>query len=94
MRSIIVGAGLAVVLTLVVVGGVLAMSSSGYRLEWYTPLTEAGGGPSSSADYNGNFTVGQTAVNAASSSSYRAGLGYWQGAWLLRLIRLPIILRN
>jgi hypothetical protein len=94
MRNLIVGAGLAVILTLVVVGGVMAMSSSIYRLEWYTPLTGAGGGPSSSASYAVNFTVGQTAVNALSSSSYQAGVGYWQGAFLPRLIRLPLILRN
>jgi len=94
MRKLIISAVLAGVLALVVVGSVLAMSSSSYRLDWYTPLTGAGGGPSSSASYAVNFSVGQTAVNASSSSSYQAGLGYWQGAFLPRLLRLPLILRN
>ena len=94
MRRIILGISLAGILAVVVTVGALAMSSSGYRLEWYTPLTGAGGGASDSASYAGNFTVGQTAVNAGSSTSYVIGLGYWQGAWLPWLVRLLLILRN
>ena len=57
----------------------LAMSSTNYALDWLVPLTGAGGGPGSSANYAADFTVGQVAIGAASSANYAAGLGYWHG---------------
>jgi hypothetical protein len=54
-----------------------AMSSTTYRLDWFTPLNSSGGGPASSANYKANFTVGQTVIGKATSANYRIGLGYW-----------------
>ena len=38
---------LAVVVSLVLAGSVLAMSSTNYTLDWFTPLTSGGGGAAS-----------------------------------------------
>jgi len=70
-----------------------AMSSANYRLEWFTPLTTAGGGSASSANYAANFSVGQTAVITAASSNYVAALGYWPGALGQYKVYLPVVLR-
>lgn len=79
---------------LLLAGSVLAMSSTNYALDWYTPLTGGGGGPSSSAGYAVNFTVGQTAIGGPSTSaSYGACLGYWCGA-AQRTIYLPLVLKD
>ncbi len=74
--------------------GVLAMSSTNYALDWYTPLTGGGGGPASSTGYAVNFTVGQTAIGSTSgSTNYGACLGYWCGA-ARRRIYLPLMMKN
>ena len=57
----------------------LAMSSTNYRLDWFTPLTGGGGGAASSTNYGINLTVGQSAIGGSSSTNYAAGLGYWYG---------------
>jgi hypothetical protein len=72
----------------------LAMSSANYRLDWFTPLTSGGGGAVGSAGYVANLTVGQTAIGSASSSSYRACLGYWCGAEESWRVYLPLITKN
>lgn len=82
------------VLVLLVAGSALAMSSTNYRLDWFVPLSGSGGGPSSSTSYAANFTIGQLAAGAASSTNYQAGLGYWSGAGGQYRIFLPIILKN
>jgi hypothetical protein len=86
---------LSLIVLLLFVGSALAMSSTNYRLDWYTPMTGAGGGPASSAHYAANFTVGQTVVGASSSEHFRAGLGYWYGL-LSEFIRnfLPLVLKS
>ena len=78
-------------LALLLTGNVLAMSSSGYALEWYVPVTGAGGGEASSASYAVNFTVGQSVIGISSSTSYSSTLGYWYSLLLEWLINLPII---
>ena len=78
-------------LVLLLAGNVLAMSSSGYALEWYVPVTGGGGGEASSANYAVNFTVGQSVIGTSSSASYSTGLGYWYGLLKEWLISLPII---
>jgi hypothetical protein len=78
---------------LVGVSTILAMSSDNYRLDWFTPLIGGGGGPAGSTHYAVNFTVGQTAIGVASSSSYQACLGYWCGGSSYR-IYLPVVLRD
>ena len=63
-------------LVLLLAGNVLAMSSSGYALDWYVPVTDGGGGEASSANYAVNFTVGQSVIGPSSSASYSSTLGY------------------
>lgn len=72
--------------------GALAMSSTNYRLDWYTPLTSSGG-PASSTNYAGNFSVGQSVIGYASSTGYTAGLGYWYGAAGGYKVYLPVVLK-
>lgn len=63
---------------LLLVSHALAMSSTNYRLDWFTPMTGGGGGPANSAHYAVNFTVGQTVVGASASQHYGwAGLLVW-----------------
>ncbi len=78
-------------LALLLAGNVLAMSSSGYALEWYVPVTGAGGGEASSASYAVNFTVGQSVIGISSSANASSTLGYWYSLLLEWLINLPII---
>jgi hypothetical protein len=73
----------------------LAMSSTNYRLDWFTPMTGGGGGPASSAHYAANFTVGQTVVGTSASQHYGSGVGYWFGL-LSDIFRnfLPFVMKN
>ncbi len=75
------------------VGSALALSSANFRLDWFVPLV-GGGGPASSTHYAINFTVGQTAIGASSSTHYAAGLGYWYGGARQYRIFLPLVLNN
>ena len=75
-----------------------AMSSPNFRLDWFTPMTGGGGGPTSSVNYAANFTVGQTVIGASASEHFGSGLGYWYG-FLSSVIRdfldfLPVVQRN
>jgi hypothetical protein len=54
-----------------------SMSSTGYRLDWFAPLTTGGGGASGSPSYAVNVTVGQSVIGATSSTGYKISLGYW-----------------
>jgi len=85
---------LALTAILLLAGSVLAMSSTNYRLDWFTPMTGGGGAPASSASYAVNLTVGQTAIGASSSANYGAGLGYWYGEVAQFRIFLPVVLKN
>ena len=87
---------LAIVLicVLLLAGNALAMRSDHYWLDWFTPLTGGGGGPAGSANYAANFTVGQSAIGAASSANYAAGLGYWYGTAGGYKVYLPLVLRD
>lgn len=70
------------------------MSSTSYRLDWFTPLTTGGGGISSSPAYKINISVGQSVIGAASSANYKVALGYWAGGGGPSFIYLPLILRQ
>jgi hypothetical protein len=70
-----------------------AMTSTNYRLDWFTPLTTAGGGQANSANYSVNFSIGQAVVNSSASSNYVAALGYWPGTQGQYRIYLPVVLR-
>ena len=76
-----------------VVNQAWAMSSTNYRLDWSTALVGGGGGAASSTSYAINFTVGQTAIGASSSTNYGTGLGYWYGTAGGYRIYLPLILK-
>jgi hypothetical protein len=88
-----------VILICVLLSGLLlgqiavAMSSTTYRLDWFTPLTTGGGGTASSAHYAVNLTVGQTVIGSSTSTSYKTGLGYWYGAGGAYRVFLPIVLK-
>jgi len=73
-------------------GQALAMSSTHYRLDWFTPMTTGGGGVASSTHYGVNLTIGQTTYGASASANYQAGLGYWAGLATYR-VYLPIVLK-
>jgi hypothetical protein len=88
--SVVVGVLLAFLL---VAGSALAMSSAGYRMDWFVPLT-GGGGPASSAHYAINLTVGQTVLDDSSSAHYAVGLGYWYGTDRASRLYLPIVVKN
>ena len=81
---------------LVLVSGVfvLAMSSTNYRMDWFVVLTGGGGGPTDSTNYAGNYTIGQTARGASSSTNYAIGLGYWYGIDVEYRIYLPLTVKN
>jgi len=72
---------------------VRAGQSANYRLDWFTPLTSGGGGPTYSAHYAANITVGQTASSVSVGPNYQASLGYWSGILQKFLIHLPFISR-
>lgn len=78
---------------LVFAGGVLAMSSANYRIDWFNPLTGGGGGPVSSANYAMNFTIGQSVSGSSTSTNHRGCLGYWCGEFVYRVF-LPILLNE
>jgi hypothetical protein len=86
------GIGLLLVL-LLLASSVQAMSSANYKLEWFTPLTGAGGGPASSTHYAVNLTIGQTAVGRSESTNYHVGLGYWAGLLRGGWIYVPLAMR-
>jgi hypothetical protein len=78
---------------LLMTGVVWAMSSTNYRLDWFTPLTGGGGGATDSTNYAANVTVGQTAIGSSSSTNYGACLGYWCGEAEYK-VYLPFVLRE
>ncbi len=90
-RMMFIGVCLLLAAFLVVENGA-AMSSTNYRLEWYTPLT-GGGGSARSANYAVEFTIGQSATGRVSSTTNQLCLGYWCGAIDWRIF-LPLVVKN
>lgn len=85
---------LALLCTAMLAGGVLALSSSQYQLDWFTPLTTGGGGQASSGHYAVHLTAGQAARSALSSTHYGLCLGYWCGAGFSDWVYLPLVTRD
>lgn len=83
-----------VLLLLLLAGNALAMSSTNYRMDWFTPLNTSAGGGAASASYSAEMTIGQTAIGEASSASYGTGLGFWYGMLEWFKVYLPLVLRN
>ena len=85
----------ALLLLLLLAQSVYAGASPNYRIDWSNSLTGSGG-PSSSAAYKINITVGQTVNKAAVSPQYRVTMGYWAGNPGLSMygIYLPTIEKN
>jgi hypothetical protein len=81
------------IIFLLLTSSALAMSSTNYKLDWFTPLTGGGGGPASSANYAVNFTIGQSAIGVSASANYGVGLGYWYGVVMGGKLYLPLIMR-
>ena len=86
--------GLALLLALVLIQSAAAMSSTNYRLDWFTASTSGGGGAASSTNYAANFTVGQSAIGISNSTQYRAELGLWYGLVDFFRLYLPLILKD
>ena len=86
---------IAVLALLLMAGSALGISSANYQLDWFTPLTGAGGGAVNSANYAVNFTVGQSAIGSSVSANSAVGIGYWYGVvGRFIFIYLPSILQN
>lgn len=80
------------VLLLFIVGiGVLAQTSVDFNLEWH--VLAGGGGPSASADYVVNGTVGQSLAGPPQSgnSAFVVNSGYWQESLT---VYLPLVGRD
>lgn len=71
--------------------GVSAMDSDHFLLNWRTPLNTAGGGSAASSHYQTNLTIGQTVIQASSSTSYQAKMGIWAGILRRWFQHLPLI---
>ena len=84
---------LTLIVLLLLAGSAMAMSSTNYRLDWFTPLTSGGGGAASSTNYAINLTVGQAAIGGSSSANYAVGLGYWYGVAVGYKVYLPIVIK-
>jgi hypothetical protein len=85
---------LALLCTLILCGGVLALPSASHRLDWFTPLTTGNGGPAASSHFAVNLTVGQTSIGTLSSQNYTLCLGYWCGAGQPYPLHLPLVTRH
>ncbi len=94
MRRRFARMGLLLAVAVALALGAVAMTSSNYRLDWFTPATSNGGGTSTSSNYVAHFTVGQTVIGTMASTNYQANLGYWYG--LVRIFRrfLPVVMEN
>ena len=71
-----------------------AMSSPNFRLDWYVNISGAGGGRTSSTQYTADFTVGQNAVGASSSTNFNASMGYWAAFPFESHLFLPAIVKS
>ena len=78
---------------LLVLSSALAQADDGYDLSWWTV---DGGGQTSSSDgrYNLGGTAGQADAGILGGGSYTLVGGFWGGAKVEYLLRLPLVLRN
>jgi hypothetical protein len=88
-RSRIFWTGVILLCLLITASGVMAMSSAGYRLDWFAPL-DGSGGSASSANYQVDFTTGQV-IGVSGSTSYSACTGFWCGTTRGGRVLLPMV---
>jgi hypothetical protein len=71
--------------------GVLAQTSSDFNLQWH--VLAGSGGPSASADYQVNGTVGQSLAGPPQSggNAFVVNGGYWQESLA---VYLPLVARD
>jgi len=62
-------------------------------MDWYTPMTIAGGGPASSVHFSVNMSIGQSVIGNSQSSNFEIDLGYWSGLGYLYRLFLPLLHR-
>jgi hypothetical protein len=85
-------AALLTLLLLTMIGiGVLAQTSADFNLEWHVLV--GSGGPSASADYVVNGTVGQSLAGPPQlgNDTFVVNSGYWQES---RAVYLPLVARD
>jgi len=86
---------LALVALVVLAGAAAAMSSPGFRLDWFVNISGgSAGGLASSTSYAANVTLGQTAAGKSASTNYGATLGYWAAFPFETTVYLPLVLRG
>jgi hypothetical protein len=85
---------LTLLLLFLVIQSASAAASASYHLDWFNPLTSAGGGPSNSAHFSANVTIGQTVSRSSASPAYQASFGFWTGILNNLRVMLPLILRQ
>jgi hypothetical protein len=81
--------GIALVLTLLLIGSTTSAQQEDYSLAW---VTMAGGGMTSGGSYTMAAAVGQPEVSAAmSGGTYTLAGGVWGSPIAPRLVSLPIV---
>ena len=75
-------------------GSVLAQSSAGYDLSWWT--VDGGGGTASGGSYTLVGTIGQPDAGILAGGDYTLGGGFWGGGGAAAgyKVYLPMILRQ
>lgn len=75
-------------------GSVLAQSSAGYDLSWWT--VDGGGGTASGGSYTLVGTIGQPDAGVLTGGNYTLGGGFWGGGVAAAgyKVYLPLILRQ
>ena len=63
------------------------------HMDWYTPMTIAGGGHAISTNFSMNLSIGQSVIGSSHSSNFELDLGYWSGLGYLYRLFLPLLHR-
>ncbi len=70
-----------------------AAAPAAVQMDWYTPMTIAGGGHAISTNYSMNMSIGQSVIGGGESAGYKVVLGYWSGLGYLYHLLLPLLHR-
>ena len=93
-RARTIRAGLAVVLPLLLVMGVVWAAAPGPAVDW--EVISGGGGPSGGGEVTLNGTLGQTAIGpSAGGGGVTLGAGFWYGiGGQVYRVYLPVVVRS